>query len=71
MYTTTMTVLQPEAHIAVKKSRLKLYENRNYYLKDKTTFEIELFNPTSQKVLAKIWLNDKLIINELRTIITQ
>lgn len=61
MYTTTMTVLQPEAHIAVKKSRLKLYENRNYYLKDKTTFEIELFNPTSQKVLAKIWLNDKLI----------
>jgi len=61
MYTTTMTVLQPEVHITVKKSRLKLYENRNYYLKDKSNFEIELFNPTSQKVLAKIWLNDKLI----------
>lgn len=59
MYTTTMTMLQPEAYVTVKKNRLKLYENKNHYLKDKTNFEIELFNPTSQKVLAKIWINGK------------
>jgi hypothetical protein len=59
MYTTTMTMLQPEAHVTVKKNRLKLYENKNHYLKDKSNFEIELFNPTSQKVLAKIWINGK------------
>ena len=61
MYTTTMTMLQPEAYVTVKKNRLKLYDQKNHYLKNKSNFEIELFNPTSQKVLAKIWINDKLI----------
>lgn len=61
MYTTNMTMLQPEAFISVKKNRLKLYENKNHYLKTKTNFEIELFNPTNDSVLAKIWLNDKLM----------
>lgn len=61
MYTTNMTMLQPEAFVTVKKNRLKLYENKNHYLKSKTNFEIELFNPTNESVLAKIWLNDKLI----------
>lgn len=59
MYTTNLTTLQPEAYITVKKNRLKLYEEKNHYLKDKSKFEIELFNPTSQKVLAKISLNGK------------
>jgi len=61
MYTTNITMLQPEAFITVKKNRLKLYEDKNHYLKSKSNFEIELFNPTSGKVLAKIWINDKLI----------
>ena len=61
MYTTNMTTLQPEAFVTVKKNRLKLYENKNHYLKSKTNFEIELFNPTNDSVLAKIWLNDKLM----------
>jgi len=61
MYTTNMTMLQPEAFVTVKKNRLKLYENKNHYLKSKTNFEIELFNPTNESVLAKIWLNDKLM----------
>jgi hypothetical protein len=61
MYTTNITMLQPEAFITVKKNRLKLYEDKNHYLKNKSNFEIELFNPTSAKVLAKIWINDKLM----------
>lgn len=61
MHTTHMTMLQPEAFVTVKKNRLKLYENKNHYLKSKTNFEIELFNPTNESVLAKIWLNDKLM----------
>lgn len=61
MYTTNITTLQPEAFITVKKNRLKLYEDKNHYLKNKSNFEIELFNPTSAKVLAKIWINDKLM----------
>lgn len=61
MYTTNITTLRPEAFITVKKNRLKLYEDKNHYLKNKSNFEIELFNPTSEKVLAKIWINDKLI----------
>lgn len=62
MYTTTsLTMLRPEAYISVKRNRLKLYNNRNYYLKNQTNFEIELFNPTNESVLAKIWLNDELI----------
>jgi hypothetical protein len=59
MYTTNLTTLRPEAYITVKKNRLKLYEEKNHYLKDKSKFEIELFNPTGQKVLAKISLNGK------------
>lgn len=61
MITTNFTWLQPEAYISVKRNRLKVYDNRNYYLKDNTEFEIELFNPTNDSVLAKIWLNDELI----------
>jgi hypothetical protein len=61
MYTTNITALKPEAFITVKKNRLKLYEDKNHYLKNKSNFEIELFNPTSEKVLAKIWINDKLM----------
>jgi len=56
-----MTMLQPEAFVTVKKNRLKLYEHKYHYLKSKTNFEIELFNPTNESVLAKIWLNDKLM----------
>ena len=39
MYTTNMTMLQPEAFVTVKKNRLKLYENKNHYLKSKTNLQ--------------------------------
>ena len=51
---------QPQAHIALNNNRLKSYANV-VYLKDNDEFQIELFNPHSQSVLAKIWINDQLI----------
>ena len=47
----------PEAFITRKKSRAKIYYFNNLYLNDGDLFEIELFNPKSNRVLAKIWLN--------------
>ena len=46
-----------EAHVTLKKSRLKEYNNRSVYLKDGQEFEIELFNPHQKSVLAKIFIN--------------
>ena len=61
------------ANITKNRNRLKIYKKgeitnpnlRNtdgfLFLNDKENFEIELFNPHSKKVLAKIYLNGKLI----------
>lgn len=55
----------PTAHIAVNKSRIKLYDKSGemptYYLQKGQEFQIELFNPTSDVILAKIHLNGKAI----------
>ena len=59
MYTTNNS--QPTADVTARKSRLKKYEGNKIYLKNGQEFEIELFNPTQDDVLAKISLNDKLI----------
>lgn len=51
----------PTANIAVNKSRIKLYNNTGdmptYYLQKGQEFQIELFNPTTDVILAKIILN--------------
>lgn len=47
---------QPTAHITVSRNRVKTY-GFNVYLKDKTNFEIELWNPKTIRVLAKIKVN--------------
>lgn len=60
MYQTT-TTSKPTAHITRAKSRLKVYGNTQVFLKDGSNFEIELFNPRTESVLAKIWINGKLI----------
>jgi hypothetical protein len=52
---------QPEAYISVNKGRQKVNLNNKIYLNNAVEFEIELFNSTSQPVLAKISLNGKLI----------
>lgn len=69
MYTSPMdyhyyklpAAVQPEAYITVNRNRVKVYPNNYIYLQDKQEFEVELFNPTQNTVLAKISLNGKLI----------
>ena len=55
----------PTAGIAVNKSRLKVYskglEMPTSYLQNGQEFQIEIFNPTTSVVLAKISLNNTLI----------
>jgi hypothetical protein len=48
---------KPQAFITFKKSRKKIYDNKNVYLNDNDEFEIELYNPSTNKVLAKIKIN--------------
>lgn len=55
---------QPNASICINKSRLKVYNKEvspTYYLKKGDEFQIEIFNPTSDTILAKIYLNGKTI----------
>lgn len=53
----------PTATIAINKSRLKVYGKKSevptYYLQKGQEFQIELFNPTKDTILAKISLNGK------------
>lgn len=55
----------PTANIAVNKSRVKLYKKNgelpSYYLQKGQEFQIELFNPTTDTILAKITLNGNVI----------
>jgi hypothetical protein len=50
------TVFAPTAFVTKSKQRVKQY-NRTVYLNSGDEFELELFNPTQSKVLAKIKLN--------------
>jgi hypothetical protein len=53
---------QPIAHICINKSRVKIYDKETdpkIYLSKQTEFQIELFNPTTDVILAKIQLNNK------------
>src|ERR1019366_3664826 len=54
------TETNPVAYIAIGKQRVKQYDDI-VYLKNNQSFEIELFNPTQNKILAKIDLNDNSI----------
>jgi hypothetical protein len=53
----------PTANLAINKSRLKVYGKKSevptYYLEKGQEFQIELFNPTKENILAKISLNGK------------
>ena len=54
----------PTAQICLNKSRLKVYHKEKtptYYLSKGQEFQIELFNPTKDTILAKIFLNGKAI----------
>lgn len=60
MYTSYTNVVtstrNPEAHICVKKSRVK-NKSGNVYLKDGDEFQIELFNPLKNSILCEISFN--------------
>ena len=49
---------QPTANITKNRGRLKAY-GKKVYLKNGSNFEIELHNPKTTPVLAKIWINGK------------
>lgn len=53
----------PTANIAINRSRIKVYGKNSkvptYYLKKGQEFQIELFNPTKDTIMAKISLNGK------------
>jgi len=53
----------PEAYIAVMKNRQKVVNTSEVYLDNKTEFQLEFFNPTSQTVLANIFINGNSISN--------
>ena len=52
----------PSSYITKGKQRIKQFGSK-VYLKDKDNFEIELFNPTTGTILAKIKLNGKYASN--------
>ncbi len=52
---------RPQAWIAVSNNRQKIYGTNQVYLDSEQEFQIELYNPTSIKYLAKISINGKLI----------
>ena len=58
-------VATPQAHVAINKSRLKIYNKNSdtptYYLQKGQEFQLELFNPTVKTILAKIFLNGNAI----------
>lgn len=64
MKTSSVAQSMPTAHVAINKSRLKAYNattEPTYYLKNGSEFQIELFNPTSGTILAKIKLDGEFI----------
>lgn len=64
MKQTIMGPSVPTAQICINKSRLKVYDKETsptYYLTNGQEFQIELFNPTSDTILAKIQLNGQYI----------
>jgi hypothetical protein len=63
MYLNVETETMPTAHITVNKGRRKIKQDKYVYLNNGQEFEIELFNPTSDDILAKIWINNKKISN--------
>lgn len=55
------SVSNPTAHVTKRKSRLKVYGGVNVYMNDGESFEIELHNPKTKLILAKIKLNGNYI----------
>jgi Zn finger protein HypA/HybF involved in hydrogenase expression len=61
----TTSQRQPEAFVSSGRNRLKIYGGKEVYLKDTQEFEIELYNPTSDVVAAKVYINGNSISNSM------
>jgi hypothetical protein len=61
-YVVKSEIGQPQAWIAIKRNRQKIYNGQGkfsqVYLKDGQEFQIELYNPTQTRYLAKIKINN-------------
>jgi len=58
--TTTIQGNYPTANIAVGKSRVKSHavnHQSTYFLQDDTEFQLELYNPTNEEVIARLYIN--------------
>lgn len=64
-YTTSNRL--PEAYVSVgkNKNRLKIYNGNHVFIKDGEEFQIELFNPTTKTIGAKILINGNSISSSL------
>jgi len=60
-----MNTQEPNAWVVSSKSkgRKKIYKDNKVFLTEGEEFEIELYNPTNQTIIALLNLNDKAIIN--------
>lgn len=56
----SLNLNKPTAYITVNKGRKKI-KNDVVYMDNGTEFELELYNPTKETVLSKIWINNKII----------
>ena len=59
--TQSSSLKNPQVFITKNKNRLKFYEVNTVFLKDGDEFELELFNPNSTTIKAKIQLNGEYI----------
>ena len=59
--THSSSLKNPQVFITKNKNRLKFYEVNTVFLKDGDEFELELFNPNSTTIKAKIQLNGEYI----------
>lgn len=59
------TPSQPVAHICVGRNRQRVYGDNSIYLEDGQEFTIELYNPTSNNVGARITINGDAISSSL------
>jgi len=57
----TQRVTEPTVFVTKGRQRVKQYDNSVVFLKNGDEFELELFNPTNNKILAKISINGILI----------
>lgn len=55
----------PEVHISVNRNRVKLYDNKNIYLKSGTEFELEFRNNYTDTVKAEITINGEKQLSSL------